>query len=70
MLGCKGSSETNPGSHAERLARIVAATVMGGELSLMSALAGMLINILVLIYFSWSFGENSHSIEQKEITTC
>jgi hydroxymethylglutaryl-CoA reductase (NADPH) len=39
MLGVKGSSETNPGSHAERLARIVAATVMGGELSLMSALA-------------------------------
>jgi hydroxymethylglutaryl-CoA reductase (NADPH) len=39
MLGVKGVSPERPGAHAERLARIVAATVLAGELSLMSALA-------------------------------
>ncbi|PRP89825.1 hydroxymethylglutaryl CoA reductase [Planoprotostelium fungivorum] len=39
MLGCKGSSQTNPGSNAEQLARVVAATVLAGELSLMAALS-------------------------------
>jgi len=39
MLGLKGSSPTRPGAHAEMLARVVGATVMAGELSLMSALA-------------------------------
>ncbi len=39
MLGIKGSSTERPGAHAEKLARIVAATVLAGELSLMSALA-------------------------------
>ena len=43
MLGVRGSSET-PGENASQLARIVCATVLAGELSLMSALtAGHLV---------------------------
>jgi len=38
MLGVKGTAQL-PGANAEQLARIVSATVMAGELSLMSALA-------------------------------
>ncbi|KNC50041.1 3-hydroxy-3-methylglutaryl-coenzyme A reductase 1 [Thecamonas trahens ATCC 50062] len=39
MLGVKGPNRDVPGSNAATLARIVAATVMAGELSLISALA-------------------------------
>ncbi|KAI0371286.1 3-hydroxy-3-methylglutaryl-coenzyme A reductase [Pilatotrama ljubarskyi] len=39
MLGVMGAHPTNPGQNAQQLARIVAAAVMAGELSLMSALA-------------------------------
>ena len=39
MLGVKGSSSDNPGKHSRQLAQIVCATVLAGELSLMSALA-------------------------------
>lgn len=39
MLGVRGASKDMPGENASRLARIVCATVMAGELSLMSALA-------------------------------
>ena len=39
MLGVKGSDPENPGKHARQLAQIVCATVLAGELSLMSALA-------------------------------
>ena len=39
MLGVDGSAEGCPGDNARRLARIVCATVLAGELSLMSALA-------------------------------
>ena len=39
MLGVKGAHPTNPGENAQRLARIIAATVLAGELSLCSALA-------------------------------
>lgn len=39
LLGVKGSHPTNPGDNARRLARIVAAGVLAGELSLCSALA-------------------------------
>jgi len=39
MLGVKGAHETNPGQNAQQLARIIAAAVMAGELSLISALA-------------------------------
>jgi len=38
MLGVGGSSADNPGGNAQKLARIVCATVMAAELSLMSAL--------------------------------
>jgi hydroxymethylglutaryl-CoA reductase (NADPH) len=39
MLGVRGPHPTNPGENARRLARIVAAATMAGELSLCSALA-------------------------------
>ena len=39
MLGLKGASAEEPGYNATTLARVVCATVMAGELSLMSALA-------------------------------
>jgi len=38
MMGIKGAAE-RPGENAEKLARVVAATVMAGELSLLAALA-------------------------------
>jgi hydroxymethylglutaryl-CoA reductase (NADPH) len=39
MLGVAGAHSTSPGANSQRLARIIAASVMAGELSLMSALA-------------------------------
>lgn len=39
MLGLKGAHMTSPGQNAQMLARLIAASVMAGELSLMSALA-------------------------------
>ena len=39
LLGLRGAHPTNPGENARRLARIVAASVLAGELSLCSALA-------------------------------
>ena len=39
LLGVKGAHPTNPGDNARQLARIIAAAVLAGELSLNSALA-------------------------------
>lgn len=39
LLGVRGAHQTNPGDNARRLACLVAATVLAGELSLCSALA-------------------------------
>jgi len=39
LLGVKGAHPTVPGQNAQQLARIIAAAVMAGELSLLSALA-------------------------------
>ena len=39
MLGVRGPHPIEPGQNAQRLARIIAAAVMAGELSLLSALA-------------------------------
>ncbi|KAK3173770.1 3-hydroxy-3-methylglutaryl-coenzyme A (HMG-CoA) reductase isozyme [Lepraria neglecta] len=39
LLGVRGSHPTNPGDNARKLARIIAATTLAGELSLCSALA-------------------------------
>ncbi|PKS08297.1 hypothetical protein jhhlp_005241 [Lomentospora prolificans] len=39
MLGVRGPHPTNPGENARRLARIIAAATLAGELSLCSALA-------------------------------
>ena len=45
LLGVRGAHPTNPGDNARKLACIVAATVLAGELSLCSALAaGHLVN--------------------------
>ena len=38
LLGVRGSHSSNPGNNARQLARIIAATVLAGELSLMAAL--------------------------------
>ena len=42
MLGVKGANIENPGGNAQRLARIICASVMAGELSLCAALAGIM----------------------------
>ena len=39
LLGVRGAHPSNPGENARKLARIVAASVLAGELSLCSALA-------------------------------
>jgi len=39
MLGLKGAHPTRPGQNSQGLARLIAASVMAGELSLLSALA-------------------------------
>jgi hydroxymethylglutaryl-CoA reductase (NADPH) len=39
LLGVRGAHMTNPGDNARKLARIVAAATLAGELSLCSALA-------------------------------
>lgn len=38
MLGVRGANQQKPGENAKKLAKIICATVMAGELSLMSAL--------------------------------
>lgn len=37
MLGCAGSNDGAPGENAKRLAQIICATVVAGELSLLAA---------------------------------
>ncbi|KAI5119377.1 hypothetical protein M0805_001053 [Coniferiporia weirii] len=39
ILGLRGAHPTTPGANAQRLARVIAASVMAGELSLLAALA-------------------------------
>src|SRR4051794_17603887 len=39
LLGVRGAHQTDPGENARRLARIIAASVLAGELSLCGALA-------------------------------
>lgn len=39
MLGLRGANKDKPGANAAQLARVVCATVLAGELSLISALA-------------------------------
>lgn len=39
LLGVKGPHPTNPGENAQRLARVICAAVLAGELSLMASLA-------------------------------
>ncbi|PPQ94309.1 hypothetical protein CVT25_004966 [Psilocybe cyanescens] len=39
MLGLRGAHPTSPGQNSQGLARLIAAAVMAGELSLLSALA-------------------------------
>lgn len=50
LLGVRGAHPTNPGDNARKLARIIAASVLAGELSLCSALAaGHLVKAHMLI---------------------
>ncbi|KAL4573006.1 hypothetical protein LXL04_019799 [Taraxacum kok-saghyz] len=45
LLGVKGANKDSPGGNARQLAKVVAASVLAGELSLMSAIAaGQLVN--------------------------
>lgn len=45
MMGLRGASKAEPGSNAQQLARVIASTVLAGELSLMAALSsGDLLN--------------------------
>lgn len=39
LLGCAGSAADSPGAHAQQLSRIIASTVLCGELSLLAALS-------------------------------
>lgn len=39
LVGCGGACKDNPGLHSRQLARVIAAAVLCGELSLMSGLA-------------------------------
>jgi len=47
MLGVRGPHPTSPGANAQKLARIVAAAVLAGELSLCAALAAVCFLILI-----------------------
>lgn len=53
LLGVKGANQEQPGENARRLARIICAAVMAGELSLMSALAAVSLKA--------SFSNNAYS---------
>lgn len=55
MLGVRGPNFTNPGENAQTLARIICASVMAGELSLCSALAGK----VFLLTLSWPSRQES-----------
>lgn len=70
MLGVKGSAE-NPGENASQLARIVCATVLAGELSLMSALsAGHLVKSHLRHNRSSIFIGTSSPVSQSSISSC
>jgi hydroxymethylglutaryl-CoA reductase (NADPH) len=49
MLGVRGPHPTSPGSNAQKLARIVAAAVLAGELSLCAALAAVIHGVLLIL---------------------
>ena len=51
MLGVRGPHPTSPGANAQKLARIVAAGVLAGELSLCAALAAVLSSIQSVLIF-------------------
>ena len=70
MLGVRGSAET-PGENAGQLARIVCATVLAGELSLMSALsAGHLVKSHLRHNRSSIFIGASSPIGQTNVSSC
>lgn len=63
MLGVKGSNPEEPGKNAQTLARIVASTVMAGELSLMSALAS---GDLVRAHMIHNRGSGAQKLQAKK----
>lgn len=69
MLGIRGSHPTQPGENARLLARIVCASVLAGELSLMSALsAGQLVKShLTLNRSSTNIAQLSNSVSSVSL---
>lgn len=66
ILGVKGAHSDEPGENASRLARIVCATVLAGELSLMAALtAGHLVKSHLRHNRSSTTVTNAMSVPQK-----
>jgi hydroxymethylglutaryl-CoA reductase (NADPH) len=61
MLGVRGSHPETPGANAQRLARIICAGVMAGELSLCAALAGKLCFCSVCGHEASEDGVQNHS---------
>jgi hydroxymethylglutaryl-CoA reductase (NADPH) len=62
MIGCKGGSREEPGKNAQKLAQVVAAATMAGELSLLSALAA---NTLVQAHMTHNRKKTSASEVKK-----
>lgn len=64
LLGVKGASLTSPGANAQKLARVVAGSVLAGELSLMSALAAG-----HLVQSHMKYNRSSKNFSAAEIVT-
>jgi hydroxymethylglutaryl-CoA reductase (NADPH) len=58
MLGVRGPHPTSPGSNAQKLARIVAAAVLAGELSLCAALAAVTHQIKTILTCARAISSN------------
>lgn len=68
MLGVKGPNTNQPGENASRLARIVCATVLAGELSLMAALtAGHLVKSHLRHNRSTTMVSNALTVPQTKV---
>lgn len=65
MMGIAGSNHVNPGGNAQKLARIIAAGVMAGELSLMSALAS---GSLIRAHMSLNRSQLATPAESRSVT--
>jgi hydroxymethylglutaryl-CoA reductase (NADPH) len=64
MLGVRGPHPTVPGTNAQKLARIVAAAVLAGELSLCAALAAVYLSYSRRSYLGTS-GQITYGAQSK-----